>query len=80
MIHESDIALHTPADVPFDWAETGFFTFFVPEANLMAWIYIVHRASVGATVADVEIVDRWARGIDEAVYMEGLPLNRLRGE
>ncbi len=70
MIHDSDIAFHTPADVPFDWAETGFFNFYVPDANLMGWIYIVHRAGVGATVADVEIVDRWARGIDEAIYMD----------
>lgn len=70
MIHDSDIAFHTPANASYDWAETGFFNFYVPEANLMAWVYIVHRAGVGATVADVEIVDRWARGIDEAVYMD----------
>lgn len=39
MIHENDIAFHTPSDVPFDWAETGFFNFYVPPTNLMGWIY-----------------------------------------
>ena len=70
MIHDSDIAFHTPSEVSFDWAETGFFNFYVPEANLMGWVYIVHRAGVGATVADFEIVDRWSRGLHEAIYMD----------
>ncbi|WP_404477956.1 hypothetical protein [Novosphingobium sp. BL-52-GroH] len=69
MIHEHDILFHTPQNPPYDWAETGFFGFYVPEANILGWVYIVHRAGVGATVADVEIIDRWSPHIHDALYM-----------
>lgn len=69
MIKEEDILFHTPNPVPYDWAETGFFGFYIPSADLMGWVYFVHRAGVGATVADIEIVDRWSEYIHDAAYM-----------
>ena len=38
MIMPEDVRFHTPADVQYDWAETNFFSFYVPEANLTGWI------------------------------------------
>lgn len=56
MFNDKDIKFHTPHDVAFDWAETGYFNFYIPEENILGFIYIVHRAGVGATVSDVEII------------------------
>lgn len=55
MIKNSDTAYHTPANVPHDWAETSFFYFYVPEARVMAWVYLVARPGVGAIVADIQV-------------------------
>jgi len=54
MIKETDIAYHTPENCPFEWAETSYFYFYVPEANLMGWVYLVARPGVGAIVADIQ--------------------------
>jgi len=70
MIKEDDIKFHIPENVPYDWAETGFFYFYIPEANIMGLVYIVHRAGVGATVADIEIIDRWSVRVDDALYVD----------
>ena len=55
MIKDSDTAYHTPAEVPHDWAETSYFYFYVPEARVMAWVYLVARPGVGAIVCDVQV-------------------------
>lgn len=70
MITEQDLQYHTPENVPHDWAETGYFNFYVPEKNLLVWMYYVHRAGVGATVSDVEIIDRWSTTVTQAVYID----------
>ncbi|MCB2049997.1 MAG: hypothetical protein KDE63_01075 [Novosphingobium sp.] len=56
MFNDSDIKFHTPDKVSFDWAETGYFNFYIPEENILGFVYIVHRAGVGATVSDLEII------------------------
>lgn len=70
MIHEHDLDFHRPQPLPHDWAETGYFNIYVPEQNLFCWIYIVHRAGVGATVSDVEIIDNWSASVDDALYID----------
>lgn len=70
MIKDSDLEFHVPANVPHDWAETGYFNFYIPEKNLFCWIYYVHRAGVGVTITDVEIIDRWSDSIDDALYID----------
>jgi hypothetical protein len=47
MIKNGGTAYHTPADVPHDWAETSFFYFYVPQARVMAWVYLVARRQYG---------------------------------
>ncbi len=83
MIRESDLDFHTPTDPPHDWAETGYFNIYVPERNLFCWLYYVHRAGVGITVTDIEILDRWSDTVDDALYVDytnhnPLPTNARR--
>lgn len=70
MIHEHDLDFHRPQTLPHDWAETGYFNVYVPDANLFCWIYVVHRAGVGVTVSDVEIIDGWSASLDDALYID----------
>ena len=70
MITDADTSFHTPADCPFDWAETGFFYCFVPEANLVAWVYIVARPGVGAMVADIEVIAEMSTNPLDAWYID----------
>lgn len=70
MIAETDIQFHTPDDVPHDWAETGYFNIYLPDKNIFMWMYIVHRAGVGVTVSDVEIIDRWSTSMSDAIYID----------
>lgn len=70
MISEQDLQFHIPENIPHDWAETGYFNIYVPERNLFCWIYYVHRAGVGATVTDVEVIDRWSDTINDALYID----------
>src|SRR5690554_4774202 len=77
MFKESDIQFHTPSPVTYDWAETGYFNFYIPEANLLGLIYIVHRPGIGATVADIQIVDRWSTRIEDTAYVDQSQHNPL---
>jgi hypothetical protein len=70
MIHPEDIRYHTPADCPFDWAETSFFSVHVPEDNITAWVYFVARPGVGAMVCDIEVIDHVGRISLEAAYAD----------
>ncbi len=77
MIRDSDIKLHIPDPVPHDWAETGYFNFYIPDANIFGFVYIVHRAGIGATISDIEIVDRAGFSTDDAVYIDLINHNPL---
>jgi hypothetical protein len=50
MMTDADIRYHTPATPPEDWAETSYIYLHVPEAHVVAWIYLVARPAVGARV------------------------------
>lgn len=77
MIHDSDTKLHLPDPMPADWAETGYFNFYIPDANIFGFVYIVHRAGVGATVSDIEIYDRTGTSADDALYIDLINHNPL---
>lgn len=70
MIRAQDVSYHTPADVGYDWAETAFFSIYLPEPNITAWIYVVARNGVGAMLCDVEVIDRIGRVSLDALYMD----------
>ena len=70
MIRPEDVKFHTPPQVGYDWAETKFFSVYIPEDNLTAWVYVVLRAGVGAIMADVEVIDGIRRKILDANYFD----------
>jgi len=77
MIKASDVGFHTPANAPYDWAETNFFSIHVPEANLTAWVYTIARAGVGAFVCDIEAIDRiqtWTLESRYCDFQQHLPM------
>lgn len=70
MIRAADVAFHTPADVEYDWAETNYFSFYIPEANITAWLYVIARPGVGACVVGVQAIDKIGRLGLEALYVD----------
>lgn len=70
MILADDVRYHLPPDIKYDWAETSFFSVYLPESNITAWIYLVARTGIGAMVCDVEAIDRIGRISLDALYMD----------
>ncbi len=70
MIRPEDVSYHTPQDVEYDWAETNYFSFIVPEANLTGWVYTIARPGIGAMVCDIEVMDRIGRITLETKYFD----------
>lgn len=70
MIRPQDVAFHTPAEVPYDWAETNYYSFYIPEANITCWVYVIARAGAGCCVVDVQAIDKIGRLGLEALYVD----------
>ncbi len=70
MIRQTDVKFHTPTNVSYDWAETNYFSVYIPEDNVTAWVYIVARAGVGAIAVDVEVINRICRKSLDARYFD----------
>lgn len=70
MIIQDDIGFHTPSNVDFQWAETYWLGFYVPEENIYGWIYMVFRAGTGAMMCDVEFIDRKSANMHDALYID----------
>ena len=70
MIRAEDVRFHTPPNVPYDWAETNFFSVYVPHVNVAAWVYTIARPGVGAFMASVEAIDRIADQSIDAIYVD----------
>lgn len=77
MITDRDLDFHLPESEIHNWAETGYFNFYVPEANILVWMYYIHRAGVGVTISDVEIIDRWSNHLTDSVYIDHTNHNPL---
>ena len=70
MIFDKDIVYHTPDPCPFDWAETNYFYFYVPEAHLMGWVYFVARPGVGSMVSDIQFISDISTNPLDALYSD----------
>lgn len=55
MISDRDVEFHHSSNDPYDWAETNYFGFYIPEKRIVGSIYTVARAQVGACVSDIVI-------------------------
>jgi hypothetical protein len=56
--------------VAYDWAETRFFSVYLPEPNITTWIYNVARPGVGAFVCDVEAINGISANPLDAIYFD----------
>ena len=70
MITAEDVRHHTPADVDYDWAETRFFSVYLPDPNITTWVYNVARPGVGAFVCDVEAINTVSANPLDAIYFD----------
>jgi hypothetical protein len=70
MIRARDVSFHTPSDVSYDWAETNFFSIYIPEPNITAWVYTIARPGVGAFVADIRAINRISHNAMDAIYLD----------
>ncbi|HEY1969289.1 MAG TPA: hypothetical protein VGH89_15165 [Pseudonocardia sp.] len=70
MIRADDVRFHTPADVKHDWAETNYFSVYLPEPNVTAWVYTVARPGVGAFVCDIEAINGIGTSPLDAIYFD----------
>ncbi len=52
MITAKDIDFHHAPDVNHEWAETNFFSFYIPEERLLGTVYTVVRARLGVCVSE----------------------------
>ena len=57
-------------DSPFDWCETNFFPFAVPEANISGSIYLLSRPNLGVTMVDVLVQDRISPAWESQAYVD----------
>lgn len=55
MFNVKDLELHIPQDVDFNWGETHYFGWYLPEERIFANIYQVARPGVGAQVSDIVV-------------------------
>jgi hypothetical protein len=53
MISERDTRFHPSPDNNPDWAETNFFSFYIPEHNLTGSVYLTTRQSLGVCMSDI---------------------------
>lgn len=70
MIKPADVRFHTPTDVAYDWAETNFFSVYLPAPNITTWLYTVARPGVGAFVCDIEAFDKIGESTLDAIYVD----------
>lgn len=55
---------------PYDWCETNFFPFTVPEARISGSIYVLTRPKLGVTMADILVQDRIAPAWEAQAYVD----------
>jgi hypothetical protein len=70
VITADDVRFHTPEDVGHDWAETNYFSVYLPEPNITAWVYTIARPGVGAFVCDIEAFDKIGTSPLDAIYFD----------
>jgi len=70
MIEARDVRLHTPTSKDLEWAETNYFSFYLPDEKLNGSIYVLARANVGATLSTIVLFDGFCRAPWQALYTD----------
>lgn len=70
MITPEQIDFQTPDDAPFDWCETNFFSFNIPEHNILGMLYMLSRPKLGVCMSDITIQDRISQSWEDQLYVD----------
>jgi hypothetical protein len=70
MIDSRDVRIHKPTTADLEWAETNYFSFYVPEESLNGCIYVLTRANVAATLSTIVLFQGFRRHHWEALYAD----------
>lgn len=70
MITADDVQYHDPEDQDFEWGESNFFAFYVPERQLCGSIYVVARRSLGVAMGHVALFDRLSMDPKQMLYLD----------
>ena len=61
MVKEEDAEFHVRDPKDYDWAETRFISFSIPQEQLFGNVYVLARPNVGAVISDVTIQKGFSR-------------------
>lgn len=70
MITDQDVHFHTPHDADQDWAETNYFSFYIPELQLAGGVYVVMRPGVGVCIGEVLVFNRLSTDHLDILYFD----------
>lgn len=77
MIEIADVDFHDLTRVNYDWCETNFFPFSIPEARIFGGCYALTRPKLGVCMSDISIFDRISSTWGGQLYVDNrqhLPL------
>lgn len=57
-------------DSPFDWCETNFFPFAIPEERISGSFYLLSRPRLGVAMSDILVQDRIAPAWEDQLYVD----------
>ncbi|MBM7365391.1 DUF7064 domain-containing protein [Gordonia hydrophobica] len=70
MIHDHDADFHTPTSDSPTWAETNYFGFYIPEANMNVGVYALFRPNVGVVISTISINSKFVEAPWQAEYWD----------
>lgn len=70
MIRLEEAHFQHGADAPYNWCETNFFPFCIPEERINGNVYVFTRPVLGVTMADVLVQDRIAPAWEDQLYVD----------
>ncbi|MGB1547025.1 MAG: DUF7064 domain-containing protein [Alphaproteobacteria bacterium] len=70
MITAKDMQFHASPDNDPRWAETNYFPFTIPEANIQGAFYVLARQNVGACISDAFVFQGHNKGTADVLYYD----------
>lgn len=70
MIKTSEADFQVRPDSPYNWCETNFFPFCIPEERINGNVYMFTRPALGVAMCDVLVQDRIAPAWEDQLYVD----------
>lgn len=70
MICPEDADFQCSSTSPYDWCETNFFPFAIPDAKISGTIYTLTRPVLGVCMSDLTVLDRIAPNWEDQLYVD----------